>query len=54
MPSNVHNSANTTRNWTKLPPKEVQFSRASKKYADQRNMINMKFEMLEKRLGTLV
>ena len=25
MPTNAHNSTNTTRNWTKLPPKEVKF-----------------------------
>ena len=25
MPSNAHNSTDTTRSWTKLPPKEVEF-----------------------------
>jgi hypothetical protein len=29
MPSNAHNSTNTTQNWTKLPSKEVKFQELS-------------------------
>ena len=41
MPADAHNIVNTSRNWTKVPQKEVKFQGFSK------NMINVEFKMLK-------
>ena len=52
MPSNAHNSINTTWNWTTLPPKH-EFSRAFQQYVDQSNLMNIEFKMLKNIVCTL-
>ena len=52
--TNAWANSNTTHNWKKLPPKSSEISRAFQQYANQSNLINIEFKILENILCTLL